>query len=69
MDGCDSPNSTYGLRNHQRTPLTGDALIQKRKHPYGLRNQQGTAVTGDAWIRHPTQPLWTLKSATNCYRG
>jgi len=35
----------------------------------GLRNHQGTGVTGDARIRQPKQPLWTEKSAMNCYHG
>jgi hypothetical protein len=33
--GFDSPNSPYGLRNHQRTPAMGDAWIRQRKQPLG----------------------------------
>jgi len=31
----DSPNSPYGLINHQRTASTGDARIRQRKQPLG----------------------------------
>ena len=46
MDGWDNPNSTYGLRNHQRTALTGDTLIQANS-PYGsdIINEQLSRVT------------------------
>jgi len=67
--GFDSPNSSYGLINHQRTGVTGDARIRKPKQPLGLRYHQRTAVTGDAQIRQPKQPLGTEKSATNCFHG
>jgi len=33
--GFDSPNSPYGLRNHQRTAVTVDAWIRQPKQPLG----------------------------------
>jgi len=69
MDVCDSPNSTYGLRNHQRTALTGDALIRQPKQPLWLKYHQRTAVTGDAYIRQPKEPLGTQRAPTNCCYG
>jgi len=35
--GLDSPNSPYGLRNHQRTDVTGDAWIGYPKQPLGTQ--------------------------------
>ena len=64
-DGFGSPNSIYGLRNHQRTAVTNDAWIRQPKQPYELRNHQPTAVTGDVWIRQLKQALGPLKSSTN----
>jgi hypothetical protein len=34
-DGFDSPNSTYGLRNHQRTAVTCDTWIRQPRQPLG----------------------------------
>ena len=68
-DGFDSPNSTYGLRNHQRIAVTSDAWIRQPKQPLGLRYQQRTAVTSDACIRQPKEPLGTQISPTNCSYG
>jgi len=33
--GFDSPNSLLGLRNNQRTAVTGDAWIRQPKQPLG----------------------------------
>jgi hypothetical protein len=33
--GFDSPHDPYGLRNQQRTAVTGDALIRQPKQPLG----------------------------------
>jgi len=55
--GFDIPNSTYALRYHQRSPVTGDGRIRQPKQPYRRRNHEQTAVTGDLWIRQPKQPL------------
>jgi len=35
--GLDTPNSPYGLRNHQRTDVTGDAWIGHPKQPQGAQ--------------------------------
>jgi hypothetical protein len=58
--GFDIPNTPSGLRNHQRTAVTGDELLSRVTQgfdrpntPYGLRNHQRTGVTGDARIRQP----------------
>jgi hypothetical protein len=36
-DGFDSPNSTYGLRNHQRTAATCDTWIRQPQQPLGTQ--------------------------------
>jgi hypothetical protein len=35
--GFDSANSHEGLRNHQRTDVTGDTWIRQRKQPRGTK--------------------------------
>jgi hypothetical protein len=37
MHGLDTPNSPYGLRNHQRIDITGDTWISNPKHPLGTQ--------------------------------
>jgi len=64
-----SANSPYGLRNHQRTTVTGDAWIRRPKQPLWLKYHQRTAVTGDAYIRQPKEPLGTQRAPTNCCYG
>jgi hypothetical protein len=44
--GFDSANSPYGLRNHQRTAVTGDALIRQRKHPLGTHKSSRNCCHG-----------------------
>jgi hypothetical protein len=35
--GFESAKSPYGLRNHQRTDVTGDSWIRQRKQPRGTQ--------------------------------
>jgi hypothetical protein len=35
--GFNSPNNLYGLRNHQRTVVTGDTWIRRPKQPLGTQ--------------------------------
>jgi len=37
MHGFDSPNSPYGLTNHQRTDVTRYARIGRHKQPLGTQ--------------------------------
>jgi len=44
--GLDSPNISYGLRNHQRTAVTGDACIRQHKQPLGTQKASTNCCHG-----------------------
>jgi len=44
--GFDSPNSPYGLRNHQGTGVTGDARIRQPKQPLGTEKSSTNCCHG-----------------------
>ena len=44
--GFESPNSPYGLRNHQRIPVTGDAWIRQPKQPLGTHKTSTNYCNG-----------------------
>jgi len=46
MQRFDSASSPYGLRNHQRTAVTGDARIRQRKHPLGTHKSSRNCCHG-----------------------
>jgi hypothetical protein len=42
----DSPNSPYGLRNNQRTAVTGDAWLRQAKLPLGTHKTSTKSYHG-----------------------
>jgi len=44
--GFDIPNSPWGLRNQQRTAVTGDALIRQPKQPLGTQKSSTNYYRG-----------------------
>jgi hypothetical protein len=45
-DGFDIPKSPYGLRNHQRTGVTGDAWIRHPIQPLGTQKSSTNYYRG-----------------------